>query len=435
MINLSAMKKSITAFLFCVIATVATAQPETQSFYADGIKVIFKPTTKKVINVRIYFRGGVTNYPPNQAGIENLTLDAATKCGTKKYPVGAFKDTSDKYGILIYGRSAYDYGFIEVNCISEYFNKGWDLFAESVNNPTFEDNELKLLKDKKISSWRSYEADPYNRLDELQMQNAFKNTPYATNPLGAEEVLRGFSSDDLRNYHKTLLNKNKIFIVVVGNIDRQELFEKILLAFGNIPSRPYAAVDVPSPAFNSGSVATEGRNLKINYIGAIMNCPNIISPEYVPFRMGISGLSGNIYHYLRSELNVSYNAGAFTNQLKTPYVTMFATSNDISGAMGGMVKKLKNIQSEGLNDEWLQHIKNTYLTSSFINEQSASAITAGLGQAEVLGGWQYAEHLTKLVQMVTVEQVNNALNFYIGGLRWTVLGNPGAIEGITAPAN
>lgn len=429
------MKKIITAIFLVVNISTLRAQTETQSFYADGIKVIFKPTTKKVINVRMYFRGGVTNYPSNQAGIENLTLDAATKCGTKKYGAAAFRDTSDKYGILIYGKSTYDYGFIEVNCISEYLNKGWDLFAESVNNPTFEESELKLLKDKKISSYQSYEADPYNRLEELQIQNAFKNTSYATNPFGTEDALKGLSSEDLKNYHKTLLNKNKIFIVVVGNVDRQELFEKILLAFGNIPSQPYNPVDIPQPVLNNTRVLTEGRDLKINYVGAVMNCPAFISPEYVPFRMGVSGLSGNIYHYLRTELNMSYNAGALTNPLRTPYASMYATTNDIAGAMEGLVKKLKSIKSEGLDDEWLQHIKNTYLTTSFINDQSASAITANLGDAEVAGGWQYGEHLTKLVQMVTVEQVNNALNFYIGGLSWTVLGNPDAIQGVKAPAN
>ena len=98
-----------------------------------------------------------------------------------------------------------------------------------------------------------------------------------------------------------------------------------------------------------------------------------------------------------------------------------------------MYNVLKDVQNKGLNEEWLQHIKNSYITLSYISDQSASAITNSLGTAEVLGGWQYAEDLPKLVQMVTVDQVNMALNTYISGLKWTYLGNTDAIEGFKPP--
>jgi hypothetical protein len=51
-----------------------------------------------------------------------------------------------------------------------------------------------------------------------------------------------------------------------------------------------------------------------------------------------------------------------------------------------------------------------------------------------LGDWHYADDLPKLVQMVTVDQVNMALNTYISGLKWTYLGNTDAIEGFKPPA-
>jgi zinc protease len=434
-INIVTMKKLIIAVLFfCAGFLSVKAQSETQSFDADGIKVIFKPTSKKVINVRIYFRGGVTNYAANQAGIEEIALDAATKCGAGKYSTTAFRDTSDKYGILTYGASTYDYGYIQVNCISKYFDKGWDLFSAAVMNPVFEANEVKLLKDKEIDKTKDAESNPENRLDKLQMKNAFSNTPYAIDPAGNEQTVAALTPDDLRQYYKTLLNKNKIFIVVVGKITKQEIFEKVLLSFGNMPSRAYTAADLKIPVLNDNKLLVEQRDLKINYVGAIMNSPSFTNVNYVPFRIGISGLSGNIYYYLRTNGNLSYSAGANTSALLMPYTEMYAATNDVYAVMSAMLKKLKDIQNNGMEDEWLQHIKNTYITWSYINDQSASGITNELGQAEILGGWQYADDLTKLAQMTTTEQVNNAINFYITGLRWTFLGNPEAIEGIKPPA-
>src|ERR1700761_3413444 len=95
--------------LLLSIISDSIAQSETKSFDVDGIKVIYKPSVKDIINVRIYYRGGTSNYPANEAGIETLTLAAAAKCGTKKYSSEAMRDSLDKYDILMYGNSGYDY--------------------------------------------------------------------------------------------------------------------------------------------------------------------------------------------------------------------------------------------------------------------------------------------------------------------------------------
>ena len=93
----------------------------------------------------------------------------------------------------------------------------------------------------------------------------------------------------------------------------------------------------------------------------------------------------------------------------------------------------KLIQANGYNDEWLQHIKNTYITNSYINDQSSAQVTENLGLAEILGNWQYADDLPELVNMTTVEQVNRVIGYYITGLRWAYLGNLDAIEGWKPP--
>jgi zinc protease len=336
-IKIKIMKRLVLILIICY-ASVAmlNAQPVTQSFIADGIKVIFKPTSKNVINVRIYFRGGVTNYSPDKAGIENIALDAATKCGTLKYHKNALKDSTDKYGVFMYGYSTYDYGYIQLNCISKYFDLGWDLFSEAVMNPVFDDGEVRLLKDRIISSNLSYQSNPENSLDELQMQNAFKNTPYANSPQGTGETISRLTTDEIKNYYKTLLNKDKIFIVVVGNIDKQGLFEKIITAFGNMPSRPYTPVDLKTPTWNDNKLLTENRKLATNYVSAIMNAPDFTSINYVPFRLGVSGLGGNLYQNLRSRRNLSYSPTTSTVALRMPYAMMIAGTNNVQEVMEGM---------------------------------------------------------------------------------------------------
>ena len=63
--------------IMCLAVTGAMAQAPTTAFDVDGIKVIFKPTVKEILDVRLFFRGGVTNYGTDQAGIESFALNAA----------------------------------------------------------------------------------------------------------------------------------------------------------------------------------------------------------------------------------------------------------------------------------------------------------------------------------------------------------------------
>lgn len=427
------MKRLVFLLFVCSISSWANAQPEAQSFNVDGIKVIFKPTEKKVVNVRIYFRGGVTNYTPGKAGIERLALAAAVRCGSSKYTVNALKDTVDRYGIWLTGESTYDYGYIQLNCISKYFDKGWDMLSEAVTTPIFDARELDLLKKTMIMYNQEHQSNPDNHLADLQVQNAFRNTPYAINPMGTRESLSGLTSGDVAEYYKTLLNKNKIFIVAVGNITKQELYEKILGAFGNIPARPYTSPELRAPVLNDNKLMSESGDLKINYVGAIMNAPDYTSIYFVPFRLGMAGLGGDLYQHLNTELNLSFSPNSETGSLKMPYAVMTAGTANPQEVMTGMVSVLKKTQNGGLNEEWLQHIKSLYITGSYINDQSAAQITANLGLSEILGGWQYADDLPKLVQMTTLDQVNTALNTYIVGLRWTYLGNTGTIEGFKPP--
>ncbi|MDB5148521.1 MAG: insulinase family protein [Mucilaginibacter sp.] len=433
------MKGSIFTLIIFLLTGSLTTHAQTpvtntaSSFDVNGIKVIFKPTTKNVVNVRMYYRGGVTNYKANKAGIEDLTLQSLTECGTQKYNSVALKDTADKYEIFMYGTTSYDYGYVQVNCISKYLNQAWDLFAQAVMNPAFEDKQVDLLKTKLISANKRAQANPQNRIEQMQMQNGFSGTPYAIQPGGNELTLQNLTSSDLKDYYHTILNKNKVFIVIVGNLTKQEVFEKVLASFSNMPSAFYSKPDYPLPAWTDNKLLGERRELAANYITAIMNSPAVNSVDYVPFMLGISALSNTVYSELRTHLNLAYDPFATSMSYQMPYAQMSLSTGRPTEAIPAMLNALKNLQTKGVSDEWLARLKNGFIIGNFLNEQSAASVTNRLGLAEINGGWQYADDFPQLVYMTTSDQVAKALNTYIIGLRWTYLGNPDAIEGFKIP--
>ncbi|WP_184545240.1 M16 family metallopeptidase [Mucilaginibacter sp. FT3.2] len=419
------MKKILTTlFLACYGLSAVLAQTETTSFDVDGIKVIFKPTPKEIINVRMYYRGGVANYQANQAGIESFTLEATGECGTKKYNANIFRDRADKYGIDIGSEAEYDYGNIQMQCVTKYFNEGWDLFTEAVVNPVFDANEVELLRSKIVAKVRGDQSDPDKRVEQLVLQNAFEGTAYATDPNGTDEVLSKLTAADLKTYYTSVLNKNQMFIVVAGKITKAELVAKIHASFATLPSKPYTPATLHEPLWNDYKVVKEDRTLQTNYLNAIMNSPAFSSDDYVPYRVGISALGGSLFSELRTKLNLSYDPGTYSVMQQMPYGIMYVSTTDPKAAILAMNSQVKKVLGYGLSPEGLQRIKSSFITTNYIKQQSTASITGSLGIAEVLGGWQFAEDLPKLLEKVTVDQINQAMYKYIVGLRWSYLGDP-----------
>ncbi|QQL48693.1 M16 family metallopeptidase [Mucilaginibacter ginkgonis] len=419
-------------YIICLLLLPVVVQVKAQtlntrtasSFTVNGLKVIFKPTVKDVISVRMYFRGGVYNYPGDKAGIESFALKAATQCGTKKYSADAFRDIADKFGIDIGGSSTYDYGNIGMDCVKQYFDQGWDLFASAVNSPIFTESEVSLLKSKLITMASSQQGDPDKHIDDMVMKYAYKGTPYATDPDGDIISLTPITATDLRDYYAHILSKNRMFLVIAGNITRAQVEEKVKAFFAALPDIPYIPPVRTSPQWAENHLDVEGRELATNYITGVFNAPPINTPEFLAYRMGISGLGGSLFSELRTQLNLSYDPGASAISYLMPYGFMHVSTNSPKEAVEGMVRIISRVKSLGISDDGLKYLKSTFITSNYIKDQGSSAITANLGSAEINGGWEYAENLPAMLDKVTVEQINEAMLKYIAGIRWVYLGSP-----------
>jgi len=386
--------------------------------------VIFKPTVKEIVSVSMFYRGGVTNYAAGKAGIEDLTLNATTECGTKKYKKNAYKDMQDKYGIEIGGSSGYDYGHIRFQAITKYFNEGWDLFSESVMNPAFDSREVELIKVKQISEIKQQESSPDARVEYLARKQAFLNTPYAVDPAGEEKTLIMLTAADLKAYYQKLLNKNQMFLVVVGKISKEELVKKIKASFASIPSKPFTAYSYKAPVFDNSKLFTENRELATNYLTGIINAPTMASDDYVPYRLAINILSGNLFSEIRTKRNLSYAPGATTSNLQMPYASVFVSTTSPVESASIMLQQLKDLKSQTVTPEGLTNLKGEFFTSSYIKEQSSGAMATSLGQAEILGNWKLAEELPAKINAVTREQITAAAQKFIHGINWSYLGDP-----------
>jgi zinc protease len=418
------MKRFIFLINFIIFFHYANAQTKAISFNVNGLKVILKSTQKETVSMSMFFKGGVMNYDAERAGIENLALASAATCGTKNYSVVDYQELADEYGIEISGSSTTDYGTISMNCISKYLDQGWKLFSDAVVNPAFDKTEFQTTRERMITGIYHSQSDPETRVEQISMESMFKDSPYSINPLGTSKTVGAFTAEMVSNYyHNELLNKNKMFLVVAGNITKEELEKKIQASFAALKEKPYTPPVYERKMLTGEHLVVEQRDIATNYMSCIMNAPTMSSADYYAFVLTINALSGSMNYELRTKQGLSYAPGATVKVQQIPYTSMYVSTTQPKKAFQAMITVYNSIKDGKYSQRYLDALKKDHRDGYYRYQESASSIVEDLGEAEVLGSYTIIDDMVANFNKVTLQDMKDSFAKYMKGAIWVYLGD------------
>lgn len=422
---LSRYRTLCSLLLWLLFAAPGFAQTNTTEFTINGLKVILRQTQKETLVMSMYFRGGSSNYAPANAGIESLALSGITDCGNSKYPASSFNDLVDDYGLHLTGAATNDYGMVKLSCISRYTDRAWNLFSSAITSPVFEIQKFNLLKEQKINDLKARMSNPDTRLERIAEEFAFARTPYFINPEGTVESLQALSRDAVKEYYyNTLLNKNRMFLVVAGNISREDLEKKIGEAFSAVPAKEYSPAMIEAPVFNHEIFTIESRPTATNYISGLLNAPGLSSPDYPAFRLSVSILNSVLFEVIRLSKHLSYAPAATFSQGRIPYVTMYASTAQPRETVKAMRSVLSYIKNTTYSNKTIESVRKGQALAYAKQQEIMSDIVEQLGKAEIAGDWKLAENIGARMNEVTAEEIRTVLNTYAKNITWIYMGNP-----------
>ncbi len=409
--------------MLLLITAKGYAQSNTVEFTTGGLKVILRQTQKETLVMNMYFRGGTSNYSSANAGIESLALSGLIECGSSKYPANDFNDQIDEYGLHMAGIAGNDYGVVKLSCISKYTNEGWKLFSSAIASPVFETQKFSLLKEQKINDLKGEQSNPDSRLKWFAQEFAFFGTPYAINPFGTVTSLQLLNRDAVKDYYfNTLLNKNRMFLVVAGNISREDLEKKIQEAFAEIPAKAYTPANIVNANFTEELYKIENRSIATNYIAGIINAPVLNDPNYPAFRLAVTLLNGAMFDYIRLNKQLSYAPSASMSEGKISYVTLYASTTQPAETVKAMRLILSFMKNKTYSEKTMENVRKSHLLSYAKRQEIMSEIANQLGEAEIMGDWKLAENLASRMSTVNAEEMRQVLNTYAKNINWAYIG-------------
>jgi len=421
----------------CSLSLQSVAQSEPYEMTIEGVKVIVHPSHNQLISVVTVIKGGVQNYPAEKQGIEGLAMRALTECGTVNDDKNSFKDKLDKVSGQVYGNSMMDYATFRLNCVLTDFDIVWPLYSDALTSPKFDQKEFLRIRQDAVNMIRDSESDPQNAIDKYAKKVAFRGKNYAKDPDGTEAIVAKLTVDETKKYYKSVLNRGKLLIVVVGDIDRNLLQENIAAMLKKIPAGPAFNNKKEAYAPAKATFSSTKKDLATNYIQGITGAPLPGTADYNAYQLAMNIFSNKHFLDVRSKNGLSYAPGAWFagGSTSTTNIIVSTTEPDkYKKVFDTLVSKLKK---DGFTAEEVKNEKAGYVTSVYYRQETNDAQANSLVNNEVqFGNWKRSITIKEEINKVTLEQVNAVFKKYMGNITWVYMGNPAKVNpALYAPTN
>lgn len=407
-------------------AAAPTSSSDTTSDFTlpNGLKVIFRRVTgNEVVAARVYFRGGSRNITDKNAGIETLLWQVA-QLGTKNYTKSQINREKDRLGTVLNAGGSYDFSVMASLSVQKYFDRTWNLLSDIVLNPTFNDKEVALEKEKIINGLKQEGDDPEEYVESLSNQMLYKSHPYANRPSGTVESIGRLTGADLKAYHTSQLMGSRMLVIIVGNLTLEEVKKKVEASFGSLPKGDYK--QAAPPAFkdiDTAELKVVDRVVPTNYIRATFAAPSIGDPDYPAMMVAQSILAQQFYFEVRVRRNLSYAPNIDLLTQGTNVGFMSVSTPKPNEAIKVMFEQIEFIQRNILRADALPEFITGFLTTYYRNLETNDSQAARLGEYELLAGnWRKASTWLDDVAKVTPDDINRVSNKYLKHFHFAVAG-------------
>jgi zinc protease len=353
--------------------------------------------------------------------------------GAKKYGPGDFDKLVEGNGGSNNAYTTNDLTVYYENLPSEHIDKIIDLEADRMQNlalapESFESERKVVLEERKMR----YENSDRGKLYLKMMNEVFSGTPYGTSVIGKIADIKSVSREQMMQYFKKFYTPNNAVIVIVGDIDRDDVFDTIEEKFSKIPANKELSL--------VKSQILEKRN-GFEFKGAFNRWVKLNGTSPNPsFMLAYKGVKiGPRDAYVLDILSSILGDGAssYLNQnfvlSRSPIMSHVYAANYtlqdsgvffISGQLlkGKSLKNSKNVLTkkvqvgcyEAINERSVQKVKNQYLVQMLTGLDTNAGVARFLGDREIFyGDYNFYKKEYSIYNSVSVQELQQACEKYL----------------------
>ena len=224
--------------------TVHLPVPQTFTL-ANGLKVYFlEQNSLPILSASIVTRAGSENNPTDKAGLASLTAQVMGEATTTK-DVTALAEAQERIGTRIYVGASMDAASTGMTLLTQYTSPGMALFAEVVQHPAFNPDDLDRLRKQRLIGIQQETDNVSAMTNRVGPKLVYGDTPYGTSPTGTTASITGITRDDVTGFYASHFAPSDSALILVGDVSLAEAHHIAEEHFGKWSGKPAPEVTIP----------------------------------------------------------------------------------------------------------------------------------------------------------------------------------------------
>lgn len=389
--------------------------------------VMLHASIPDVVTIKGSILGGDVFSPEENPLLASLTADMLDE-GTHSHSKNIIREKLESVGAsLSFGASQYRVWF-NIKCLKKDISLTIRLLAEQLREPAFHEADFSIVQKRAIGLLEQSREETQARASIALSRKLFpKGHPnYSYDADESIEFIKKASVYDLKEFYKKNYGLGEAIIVAVGDFGDEKLAEEIKKGFegwhmNSLPKSMEFSPASPSIGENKFITLKEKENVDLIY-GQALGI-NREHKDFEPLRLGIRILGGDfsarLNGYVRDKLGLTYGIKAGISGTGSGYDGSFIVKGIFAPALlgRGMLESENQIKiwaKDGITKEELEEKKKTIAGEYIVALETTDGLSGAiLGVLERGKPLDYLDEYPNIIQAITLEEVNSAINKYI----------------------
>lgn len=410
-------------FCLCLQSNAVSAMPPIQRTVLPNQLVlqVCEEHSLPFVTFQLLIDSGSRRDPSGEEGLAYLTARGLL-LGTSERTVNAMNEELDFMGAFLSASSNRDYATLSFRVLKKDLDRGIDLFAEVLTQPTFPEEEIRREVEKILAAIQSAEDQPEEVAEREFQKTLFLTSPYGHPTEGTKESVPRLTREAVLRFYRTYYHPNNSILTIVGDLTIDEVKTKLLPRLEKWPMAKILEVSfIPTFAKEQKSVkinrAITQANIILGHAGISRGNPDFYTLTVMNYILGGGGFASRLVEEIRNKRGLAYSVASFFDPGKYPgsFQIVFQTKNaSAREAISIALQQVERIQKEPVSEKELEGAKK-YLIGSFpLRLNTQGKLANFLTQIEYFGlGSDYPEKYPSFIRSVTKEEVLRVAKTYL----------------------
>ena len=359
-----------------------------------------------------FFRKGSRHEPNDLNGISHFIEHAVFK-GTPRRDALQIAIETDRLGGSLEAFTMHEETAFAIKVVDNQLEKAFDLLADMLVNPTFDEKELKREQKVIIEEIKMTEDSPEDVLGELFNGSFFPDHPLGLSIAGTTKTVKTFNRETTAKYHAATFHAGNLIIAAAGNINHAQIVELAEKFFDTKTKIRNPKSKTRNPQIAAPILIKKNKNLEQAHL--LIAAPFVDARSESRYAADIlanalgGGTSSRLWQKIREEKGLAYSVGASAAMYQDCGVFQIyagTSPNQTEQVLDISIKELREVVKNGITNEELELQKEQTIASILLGLEDSSVRAGTLARLEMVHGRQIslAETLAK-IEAVSLEEV------------------------------